>query len=87
MPDIKSNINQHNKKIIPNSETNQNIRTCNCISKQQFPLNQQCLTLKILYTKQQLPQTYKINAKNTTLDSATQHSKCVIQTTKNHCPT
>ena len=49
MPNIKSKINQHNKKIIPNSETNQNIRTCNCINKQQCPLNQQCLSKDIIY--------------------------------------
>ena len=49
MPNINSKINQHNKKIIPNSETNQNIRTCNCINKQQCPLNQQCLSKDIIY--------------------------------------
>ena len=49
MPNIKSKINQHNKKIIPNSETNQNIRTSNCINKQQCPLNQQCLSKNIIY--------------------------------------
>ena len=72
MPKIKSNINQHNKKIIPNSETNQNIRTCNCINKQQCPLNQQCLSKNIIY--------------QATITSDI-HSKCVIQTTKNHSPT
>ena len=49
MPNIKSKINQHNKKIIPNSETNQNIRTCNCINKQQCPLSQQCLSKDMIY--------------------------------------
>ena len=49
MANIKSKINLHNKKIIPNSETNRNIRTCNCTNKQQCPLNQQCLSKDIIY--------------------------------------
>ena len=48
MPNMKSIINMHNKKIInPPSTINQ--RTCNCINKVQCPLQEKCLHKNILY--------------------------------------
>ena len=48
MPNIKSIINMHNKKIVnPPQQTNE--RTCNCIKKPQCPLQEKCLTNNVLY--------------------------------------
>ena len=45
---MKNIINMHNKKII--SPKKDNIaRTCNCIRKHQYPLNEKCLTNNVLY--------------------------------------
>ena len=47
MPNIKSIINNHNKKLL--STKNQETRKCNCINKQNCPLNNECLTKNIIY--------------------------------------
>ena len=48
MPNMKSRINIHNKKVakaIPSAQA----RTCNCINKSKYPLNNKCLSNNILY--------------------------------------
>ena len=44
MPNMKNIINTHNKKII-NPPKDNIARTCNCIRKHQYPLNEKCLTM------------------------------------------
>ena len=48
MSNMKNITNTHNKKIINPSKDNI-ARTCNCIRKHQFPLNEKCLTNHVLY--------------------------------------
>ena len=48
IPNVKSNISTHNKKIL-NKPVNQNNRKCNCINKNTSPLNGNCLLENILY--------------------------------------
>ena len=48
LPNIKSIINAHNRKIIYPSPTIGR-RTCNCINISQCPLQQNCLSNNILY--------------------------------------
>ena len=48
MPNIKSRINIHNKKVTkakPSAQT----RTCKCINKLKCPLNNKCLSNNVLY--------------------------------------
>ena len=49
MPNINTIINSHNNKIInpPTPPTEQ--RTCNCMKKEQCPMNQNCLASNIVY--------------------------------------
>ena len=48
MPNIKSIINAHNKKILsPNRQLEE--RTCNCTRKETCPMNQNCLISNIVY--------------------------------------
>ena len=48
MPEMKTNINSHNHKINnPNSISNN--RTCYCVHKAKWPLNQNCLINNINY--------------------------------------
>ena len=54
MPNIKNIINTHNKKII-NPPKDNIARTCNCIRKQQCPLNENCLTNNVLYKASIIP--------------------------------
>ena len=42
MPNIKSAINPHNRKILHSPVNNQS-RTCNCINKTDCPLHVKCL--------------------------------------------
>ena len=46
MPNIKSAINSHNRKILPSPVNNQS-RTCNCINKTDCPLQEKCLSENI----------------------------------------
>ena len=48
LPNIKSIINAHNRKILYPSPTNGR-RTCNCINISQCPLQKRCLSNNILY--------------------------------------
>ena len=48
MPNMKNIINTHNKKII-NPPKGNIARTCNCIRKHQYPLNEERLTNNVLY--------------------------------------
>ena len=48
MPNMKSIINKHNKKI--DTPPRENIeRTCNCIRKEHCPMNQNCLQKNVVY--------------------------------------
>ena len=48
MPNIRSKINSHNKKILqPNPIEPQKL--CNCLVKEDCPMNALCLTSSILY--------------------------------------
>ena len=44
----RSDLNMHDKEII-NPPKDNITRTCNCIRKQQCPLNKKCLTINVLY--------------------------------------
>ena len=48
MPNMKNIINTHNKKIIDPQKDN-TARTCNCIRKHQYPVNEKYLTNNVLY--------------------------------------
>ena len=48
MPNIKSAINSHNRKILHSPVNNQS-RTCNCINKTACPLQEKCLSENTLY--------------------------------------
>ena len=48
LPNIKSILNAHNRKILCQSPT-VGRRTCNCIDIPQCPLQQKCLSKNILY--------------------------------------
>ena len=48
MPNVKSKINAHNKKIL-SSEVRKEERTCNCTRIENCPLNQNCLSRNIVY--------------------------------------
>ena len=47
LPNIKSTLNAHNRKILYPSPTIG--RTCNCINISQYPLQKRCLSNNILY--------------------------------------
>ena len=48
MSNIKSVINLHNRKIL-NSPVNNQSRTCNCINKTDWSLQEKCLSENALY--------------------------------------
>ena len=48
MPNIKSSINSHNRKIF-HPPVNKHSRTCNCIIKTDCPLQEKCLSENTLY--------------------------------------
>ena len=69
MPNTKSKISTHNKKL---NKPNPNIRKCNCINKNTCPLNENCLLENILYQatiksekKNYQPKNYKGISENT----------------------
>ena len=47
MPNIKNIITSHNKKILNESEVVE--RKCNCLKKEECPLENQCLSTNIVY--------------------------------------
>ena len=48
MPNVKSAINSHNRKMLHPTVNNQS-RTCNCINKTDCPLQEKCLNENTLY--------------------------------------
>ena len=48
MPNIKAFIAKHNKQILSPERINAT-RTCNCINKENCPLNQNCLVSNVIY--------------------------------------
>ena len=81
MPNIRSKINGHNKKILQPKPTEPQ-KLCNCLVKKDCPMNGLCLTSSILYqaTIKCSDSKYK---KKDTKESVKQHSRNVIQTTEN----
>ena len=51
MDDMKNIISSHNKKVI-NSDNEKNGETSNCRNKSKCPLDNKCLTNKIVYKAQ-----------------------------------
>ena len=49
MPSIKSKINSHNQRILKTNTQNESKNKCNCINKNECPLNQQCLSTNLIY--------------------------------------
>jgi len=49
MPNIKSIISSHNKKILNPPEADDIPKTCNCVNPAFCPLNQNCLATNIIY--------------------------------------
>ena len=49
MPNMKSIINMHNKKIMSANTNTTNNRSCNCTNKDQCPLQQNCLVENVVY--------------------------------------
>ena len=48
MPNMKTIINGHNKKLLTLPTDNPN-RTCNCMNKDKCPMNQNCLATNVIY--------------------------------------
>ena len=51
MPNVKSIINAHNKKVLANSATTDQVNTtnCNCQKRNPCPVNGECLTKGVIY--------------------------------------
>ena len=49
MPNVTATINMHNKKVLSKQQTPPNQKTCNCINKEECPLNQRCLDSELVY--------------------------------------
>ena len=49
MPNVKSTIDAHNKKLLFSNTTNESTRLCNCTNQETCPLSQKCLTSNIVY--------------------------------------
>ena len=49
MPNIRSKTNGHNKKRILQPKPTEPQKLCNCLLKEDFPMNELCLTKSILY--------------------------------------
>ena len=80
MSNIRSKINCHNKKILQTKPAEPQ-KLCNCLVKEDCPMNGLCLTSSILYQA-----TIKCSDSNKkdTKESVKRHSRNVTQTTKNH---
>ena len=80
MSNIRSKINCHNKKILQTKPAEPQ-KLCNCLVKEDCPMNGLCLTSSILYQA-----TIKCSDSNKkdTKESVKRHSRNVMQTTKNH---
>ena len=82
MANIKSIINMHNKEVITEKKTE--AVKCNCISKPDSPLSNQCQITNIIYKKQKLHQTYEIIMKKYATEPAKVHLNSVMETIRNH---
>ena len=49
MPNVKSIISTHNKKILKQPKTEENPKTCNCSNKNTCPMNNNCLEKSLVY--------------------------------------
>ena len=49
MPNMHSVINSHNHKVLQVSDQPKKPKTCNCMKKEECPLNQECLEKSIIY--------------------------------------
>lgn len=49
MPNIKNIIDQKNKKILNNNQTEQNTKNCNCRKNEECPINGKCREKNIVY--------------------------------------
>ena len=49
MPNAKSNISNHNRRVLNNKMTSNNEKTCNCRAESKCPLDGKCLTTSIVY--------------------------------------
>lgn len=49
MPNMKSIINMHNKKVLSTNENTNENQTCNCTQRQLCPMQQNCLVKSIVY--------------------------------------
>ena len=80
MQNIRSKINGHKKKILHSKPTEPQ-KSCNYLFKEDFPMNELCVTSSILYQA-----TIKCNdnnkSKKDTKESAKRTSRNVTQTTK-----
>lgn len=54
MPNVKSIINSHNRKILRQEEDQQK-KLCNCLKKTECPLQNQCLSTNIIYEAKLAP--------------------------------
>ena len=83
MPNIKAEIDKHNKNILEKAQQkNPDTHLCNCANKKQCPLNGQCLTVSIVYQANITANTLVIK-KKFTLVYPKQHLKFVLVTTNN----
>ena len=64
MENMKSIINKHNKKVLSNNNNQDNESLFNCRSKQQCPLNNNCLSSSIIYNTQITTTDNKTTPKN-----------------------
>ena len=82
MPNIKSKIITHNKKLL-NKPVNQNTRKCNCINKSTCPLTGNCFLENILCIATIKSDKKKYQPRNDKEISKT-HSENDTQTIKDH---
>ena len=55
MPNAKSNISNHNRRVLNNKMTSNNEKTCNCRAESKCPLDGKCLTTSIVYKAEITP--------------------------------
>ena len=82
MPNIRSKKKLSQQKILqPKPE--EPCKLCNCLVKEDYPLNGLCLTSSILHEATTKCSDSKYRQKGTK-ESVKRHSRNVMQTTKNH---
>ena len=55
MPNAKSTISNHNRRVLNNNVTTINEKTCNCRAKSRCPLDGRCLTASVVYKAEITP--------------------------------